>query len=391
MDMEQSSQPFSFGTMKQSAVMDRGTISTETTTTMKCHPLAIGRRRQVGSTQGAFVGYGRFTIGGRNSSLSAIQKADNTSCFVSREGVSENLCVELENMTEKPQMPEFKPLESLETSSLLEALISEPKVANSDFIYNKAMERLNMIKEDGTLDKYILSDEEAATLCAVPLLNESGLDFSEMVNSCKEKPPSKLFVLLLKSLRKLPQTRAVIYFGKANNRLTQRAKGSYLQKNFIVASRSMQTVKESLERENGCYKEIFSVEGGWGYNIGDFVSIGSKEGLVDDFIILEPWRVFSVADSGVKNEGGGTSVVPLSFVDERLLYEKEILLGMLQHIIPALEDPGYLKILSEMIFDNRNSKTIKQQNSKHSLFSRQPRLVQGTRWKRDSFKMFGKP
>ena len=121
----------------------------------------------------------------------------------------------------------------------------------------------------------------------------------------------------------------------------------------------MQTVKDSLKKEGGCCKEIFRVEGGWGYDIGDFVQ-KEEECVSSSFIIFEPWRVFSVADSGVKDEGSGVSVVLLKLVDEKLLYEKEIKPGMLQHIIPVLEkNPKHLRILSEMNFDKRNCKKKK--------------------------------
>ena len=279
------------------------------------------------------------------------QKTDGTSLFV--RGVSTESYEKFNGYTKRPQIPEFKPPESLEVTSLLEALRSEPKVTNPDFVYSEALKMLNTIKESGTLDRYILSDEEAATLCAAPLLMKAGLDFSEAADLCKEKPPTMLSVLLLKSLRKLPQTRAVFYFGEANNRLPQRTKGNYLQRSYVVASRSMQAVKDSLEKEEGrLCKEIFRVEGGWGYDIGDFVQAGSE-----DLIIFEPWRVFSVADSGVKDEKSGVSVVLLNFVEEKLLYEKEIKPGMLRHIIPILEEnPKYLRVLSEMTFDKRNCK-----------------------------------
>ena len=346
--IKESTQPFSFG-MREKADVNRETHGKGL--------LDVGRGSQSGISQESLACDGQLAMSSSNLSFSTFQKMDSTSFFV--RGVSIERFEEFNGYTKKPQMPNFKPLESLETSSLLEALISEPKVANPDFIYNKTMERLNMIKEDKTLNKYILDDEEAATLCAVPLLMKAGLDFSEVVGLCKEKQPTKLFVLLLKSLRKLPQIRAVFYFGEANNRLIQRVEGSYLQRNFVVASKSMQTVKESLEKEEGGHcKEIFRVEGGWGYDIGDFIqSEGNSE---DDFIIFEPWRVFSVADAGVKNEGSGLSVVLLNFVDEKLLYEKEIKPGMLQHIIPTLEENSkHLRILSEMTLDKRNCKTIK--------------------------------
>ena len=115
----------------------------------------------------------KTTMSSNNLSSRAFRKMDNSSFYM--KGRSTTSCEELEDTKEKPQMPESKPPESLEVASLLEALRSEPKVENPDFIYNRAVEILNTLKENGTLDKFILSDEEAATLCAVPLLIEAGL------------------------------------------------------------------------------------------------------------------------------------------------------------------------------------------------------------------------
>ena len=273
-------------------------------------------------------------------------------------GVSTESYEKFNGYTKKPQFPRFKLPENFEVTSLLEALRSEPKVKNPDSIYSMAMESVSTIKENKTLDKYILSDEEAATLCAFPLLMEAGLDFNAAIESYKERLPSKLFVLLLKSLRKLPQTRAVFYFGVPSTKQVEKGKNSYLQHNFVMASKNMQIVKETLEKNKESNKEIFRVEGGWGYDVADFMQVSSKnEEILNDFIILEPWRVFSVADSGVKNEDSGISVVLLNFVDEKLMYEKEIKPGMLQYIIPMLgKNQRYLKILSEMTLDKRNCK-----------------------------------
>ena len=76
-----------------------------------------------------------------------------------------------------------------------------------------------------------------------------------------------------------------------------------------------------------------------------------------------------MTDSGVKDEGSGISVVLLNFVDEKLLYENEIKPGMLQHIIPILEEnTKHLKILSEMNFDKRNYKPESTFNCFIALF-----------------------
>ena len=127
-------------------------------------------------------------------------------------------------------MPEFGPSENLEVTPLLEALRSEPKVIDSGLIYSKAMERLNTIKEDGTLDGYILRDEEAATLCSIPLLVRVGLDFSDMASLCKEKTTIKTFCDVVGAIQEAPTDKNYFFltFGEARGRLGQRAKGCYL-------------------------------------------------------------------------------------------------------------------------------------------------------------------
>ena len=269
--MKEDTQLFSFGTKEQSTDVSRGTANTETHSKgvmieiedKDDDPLDVGRGGQLSVSQESLMNSGKLTMSSSDISFSTFQKMDSASFFV--RGRSATNCEELESVTEKPQVPELKLPESTEAASLLEALRSEPKVTNPDLIYNKAVERLNTLKEDGTHDRYILSDEETATLCVIPLLMKAGFDFSDMVDSCQEKLPSKLFVLLLKSLRKLPQTRDIFCFGETSTKLAQRAKGSYLQRNFVVASKSMQAVKESLEKKGGHCKEILCVEGGWGY------------------------------------------------------------------------------------------------------------------------------
>ena len=120
-------------------------------------------------------------------------------------------------------------------------------------------------------------------------------------------------------------------------------------------------------KESRCCKEIFRVEGGWGYDLSAFAQAGNKgEDFVSDFVIFEPWRVFSVADIGVKDEGSGISVVLLKMVEEMLVYENEIKPGMFQHIVPTLEEnQKHLKILSKVTFDNRDCNTYTHTREKH--------------------------
>ena len=173
----------------------------------------------------------------------------------------------------KPVFPKLAPFPSscgIEKLSLLEALRNETVIADPDALYKKCCESAKCLREYGTLDKHILSDEEAAVLCATTKLAESGLDFNEMLQSSKEKALSTFAVLLLKSLRKLPQHRGTLYFGRGSNEtLQERVKGQFLRRPFCFTSSSMAAIRDDISKFK--FKEISSVEDCWGYDLSDFV------------------------------------------------------------------------------------------------------------------------
>ena len=179
---------------------------------------------------------------------------------------------------QKPVIPELAPFPStreIEKFSLLEALREETAIKDPDTIYEKCCENVKCLSEYGTLDKYILSDEEAAVLCATTKLTENGLDLSDLFQSSKGKTTNKLVVLLLKSLRKLPQYRGTLYFGRGSDNPMHRVRKScFMRHPFCFASSSMTLVREELEKFK--FKEIFKTENCWGYDISDFVCTENK-------------------------------------------------------------------------------------------------------------------
>ena len=260
------------------------------------------------------------------------------------------------NMEQPPQEPALKELGEVVPISLLDALKSEEGVQNAEEVYKKAKEKAKLLKTNGMLDKYVVNEEEAATLCAIPLLSNDGFDFDKMVNSCSEKEPSKLMTIVLVSLRKLPETRSVLYFEGGSNQEGTRAEGEWIRKGFVVASTRLDSVKET-KKEGSKSMEIFRVENGHGYDIGDFdltkEQIKNKTGNNNDMIVMEPRRTFFVVDSGIKKGDDECSVVILRMVDGKPIYDKEIQPGICHHIAHSVEENvKAFKILTNTSFDS---------------------------------------
>ena len=225
-----------------------------------------------------------------------------------------------------------------------------------DVIYRESKERAKLLKENGVLDKYLVSSEEAAALCAIPLLLLTNFDFNRMVGACLERPPSKLMVLILVALRRLPETKGVLYFDAGDDQVAERVEGESVRKKFIFASTLLDSVK-TAKRERKNSMEIFRVENGKGYDIGDFnltrEQIKSKAGNNSDMLVMEPMRRFTVLDSGITKGDSGTSVVIVKMVDEKLVYEKEIQPGICHNIANSVEENvKAFKILTNTSFDN---------------------------------------
>lgn len=241
--------------------------------------------------------------------------------------------------------------------SLLDALRSEEGVRKPDVIYRESKERAKLLRENGVLDKYLINKEEAATLCAIPLLLLTNFDFNRMVAACMERPPSKLMVLILIALRKLPEVKSVLYFDSGNSQIGERVEGESVRKNFIFASTLLDSVKSAAKKEKSNSMEVFRIENGKGYDIGDFnltrEQIKSKAGNNSDLLVMEPMRTFTVLDSGITKGDSGTSVVIVKMVDEKLIYEKEIQPGVCHNIANSVEENvKAFKILTNTSFDD---------------------------------------
>lgn len=53
---------------------------------------------------------------------------------------------------------------------------------------------------------------------------------------------------------------------------------------------------------------------------------------------MEPWRSFKVVNEGIVKDKGRMSIVPLELIEEELINEKEIPLGVCRHIVRALKE-----------------------------------------------------
>lgn len=154
--------------------------------------------------------------------------------------------------------------------SFLTALIEEDGIKDPNIIHKKSYEAMNALKEKGALDKYVLNDDEAAVICAIHMLLNQHFSLQKMFESCEDKAPSKLMVMMLIALRKLPRYRQLMYFENKTKKakIKERNENTYIQVSFCVASKEMNPKKENMN--TGLYREIFKIEKGWGYDISDF-------------------------------------------------------------------------------------------------------------------------
>lgn len=158
-----------------------------------------------------------------------------------------------------------------DSNFLLEALKEEGGLINPEIVLNRSLAAADTLKRNGALAKYIVSFEEAAVLCAIPILLKAGFDFEAMFESAKTRPPSKFLLTVLTSLRKLPQYSGKMYFGTATEKRIKKTPGDF-QMIFLVAHTLMSDVQKNLNGvEDSRYKEISIVGQGWGYNLTDFV------------------------------------------------------------------------------------------------------------------------
>ena len=145
---------------------------------------------------------------------------------------------------------------------LLDALKEVEGLKDPDLTYSECCENVRFLKEQGVLNKYILNDEEAGSLCAIEKLHKARIFF-------KNRLHTKLGLLILRSFRKLPRYTGTLYFGRGSDRLIEKkAKGEIVPCYFCVGSSSLSVVKDMLR--GSTFKEIIRVENCWGYDISDF-------------------------------------------------------------------------------------------------------------------------
>ena len=189
---------------------------------------------------------------------------------------------------EKPFHPSIAPLNEvgvpeISSASLLEALKGEEEGGIKDpfTLHRECYEAVSTLRAGHTLDKYVVSEDEAAVLCAIPMLLGRGFSLRRMAESCRdEKGPSKLMRMVLTALRKLPRYRGFMYIkSDKRGKDARRKEKETIQLPMYVATKEMADASGEGEESNdtmdegeeGIYREVFRVERGWGYDMGDFV------------------------------------------------------------------------------------------------------------------------
>lgn len=178
-------------------------------------------------------------------------------------------------------LPELFPLSKsdivdISKESFLAALREENKIKDPEVLHKNCYIAMNTLKTHNTLDNYILNENEAAVICSIPILLNEGFSIQNMIKSCKEKAPSKLMIMMLISLRKLPRYRGHMYFIiKRKKKTKQKKKGNTIQLSFCIATKEMSEIGDN--GDTNAYKKVFNVEDGWGYDISDFVLTKNEE------------------------------------------------------------------------------------------------------------------
>ena len=249
----------------------------------------------------------------------------------------------------------------VEELTLFEALKEETGIKEPYKIYVDCYAEVKHLREKHVLDKYIVSDEEAATICTIHWLLKNRFDFEALFCSCIERPPSKFMLLILKSLRKLPRYNGTLYFGTGSGSPADKIKkGKLVSYPIFFASSSLGRINDSLEKKKR--KKFFRVENCWGYDISEFIC-GEREktGRVGRVVVLEPWLLFKTMNHGITDKNEKTSIIPLEVADGELIYESEILPGVSKHIVKLLKEniedkqavKRIVKALQAIKFDNR--------------------------------------
>ena len=172
----------------------------------------------------------------------------------------------------------------ISSASFLEALKEEEEeecgVKDPFTIHRDCYDAVSTLRAGHTLDKYVVSEDEAAVLCAIPMLLGRGFSLRRMAEPCRDgKGPSMLMCMVLTALRKLPRYRGFMYIeSEKRGKDARREEGETIQLPMCVATKEMgnesgegEEIADGDEEEEGMYREVFRVERGWGYDMGDFV------------------------------------------------------------------------------------------------------------------------
>lgn len=170
-------------------------------------------------------------------------------------------------------------LSPVSPDSFLAALKEEGGIKDPDTLSKNCRDAVNALKAKHVLDKYILTDEEAAVLCAIPILLDEGFSIRAMIESCRDNEPSKLTRMMLTALRKLQRYRDVVYMQSKSHQQMDRKQGEITRPTLCFAFKDVNSITENDDgTESGAYKEIFRVDEGWGYDMSDFVLFRDAEG-----------------------------------------------------------------------------------------------------------------
>ena len=150
-------------------------------------------------------------------------------------------------------------------SALRELWIKDP-----DKFYRECCGDVKKLIKRGVLDRYILSPEEAAAVCAAFRLMKSGFNFDKVFD---EEKFSSFGIAILVSIRKLPVYKGKLFYCHKLDVPIRREERDDIKWPFYLASKNMTFAEEFLCSSNntGEFKEVLSIEEGWGYDISDFV------------------------------------------------------------------------------------------------------------------------
>ena len=149
-------------------------------------------------------------------------------------------------------------------------------IKDPDTFYEKCCDDAKKLRISGALDRYVLTYEEAVTVCTAFRLMKRGFCFDKVFEGEKL---SYFRMAVLVSIRKLPVYESkLLYCHKLEARI-RRGKRDIITWPFCFASKNMTIAEEFLCSNNitGRFVEVLSIEEGWGYDVSDFVLTDDDE------------------------------------------------------------------------------------------------------------------